>query len=193
MIDKHTFRQHCLVYRKQLSPTSYDKYSQKIIEKLNREVTLTDYSIIHCYAAITKNREVNTHPLLKTLIEEEISVVLPVSDFENTEMKNILIRGLKGLKENRWGILEPTSGSEIDDKQIELAIIPMVGGDPGCNRIGYGKGFYDRFLANVDAPKIGLCYQRCIAPEPVETGEHDIPLDMIITEKKTYKRSQSIH
>jgi len=193
VIDKDTFRQQCLAYRKKLDNTSYFNYSKKIIETLNREVNLSDFDTIHCYAAITKNKEVNTHPLLKTLLEQGINVVLPVSDFENIEMKNILIRDLKNVKENKWGILEPTSGPEIDNKQIELAIVPMVGGDPKCNRIGYGKGFYDRFLANVDAPKIGLCYQRCVAAEPVETNKHDIPLDMVITEKEHYLRTSSVH
>lgn len=193
MIDKHKFRQHCLAYREQLSSVRYDELSKIIIENLCSKVNLLDYSTIHCYAAITKNREINTLPLLKILVEKEARIVLPVSDFEHIEMQNIPIHDMKDLKENRWGILEPISGPEIKNEEIELAIIPMVGGDPRCNRIGYGKGFYDRFLANVDALKIGLCYQQCIAPEPVKTSDHDIPLDMIITEKKTYERSQSIH
>lgn len=193
MVDKKKFRKQCLRYRQQLTSEKYQKHSGQIIANLLKEVNLDKYDTIHCYAAITKNREVNTFPLLKNLIDDGKRVVLPVSDFEHVEMNNILLHSVNELQENNWGIPEPKSGPEVEDSTIDLAIIPMVGADKNCNRIGYGRGFYDRFLKNFNAPKVGLCYRQCVISEVLNTNYHDVPLDMVVTEKSTIIRSSGRH
>jgi 5-formyltetrahydrofolate cyclo-ligase len=92
------------------------------------------------------------------------------------------------LSQNKWGIQEPLPFNEIEIQQMEVILVPLLGMDLKGNRIGYGKGFYDRYLAN--SPKtqlrVGISYF-----EPIEriqdTHEFDVPLTHCITPWKTYE------
>jgi 5-formyltetrahydrofolate cyclo-ligase len=89
---------------------------------------------------------------------------------------------------NEWGITEPKQGQSIAPQEIDLVFVPMLVCDQQGNRVGYGKGFYDRFLAQCreDVVKIGFSYF-----EPVEritdTADFDVPLTYCITPSATYE------
>ncbi|HKK44144.1 MAG TPA: 5-formyltetrahydrofolate cyclo-ligase, partial [Balneolaceae bacterium] len=78
---------------------------------------------------------------------------------------------------------EPNGGEQVSPKELDLVVIPMVGGDEQRNRIGYGEGFYDRFLSLVSCPKIGLTFEQNIV-ERIPVEDFDITLDKIITEQR---------
>ena len=91
------------------------------------------------------------------------------------------------MRENRWGIPEPAAGREIAPETIDLVLIPLLAFDRKGHRVGYGKGYYDRFLKRCrgDCMKLGLSFF-----EPVDSiydaGEHDVPLDLCVTPHRTY-------
>lgn len=86
-------------------------------------------------------------------------------------------------------IEEPTGTDTTDVSQIELIIIPAVAYDRHCSRLGRGKGFYDRLLQESKARKIGMAYDfQLLLDEDIPVEEHDIPVDMVITELRIVKK-----
>ena len=109
------------------------------------------------------------------------------SDFETRTMSHILLQDNTLLKPNSWNIPEPENGISISDEQIEVVFIPLVTFDEKGNRIGYGKGFYDRFLKNCskDTIKIGLSFFEA-ENFIIENTSHDVALDYCITPNQVY-------
>ena len=85
------------------------------------------------------------------------------------------------LKVVEFGLKEPVNAVKADVLP-DIAVVPMVAFDDNKNRLGHGKGYYDKYLANKDIYKIGVCFSRYGIPA-LECDEHDVPMDIIITEK----------
>lgn len=185
--QKEKLRQYLLEQRKKISEGTFKKGSAEIIQKLKRQSEFNRANVIHCYVSINKRREVDTHSLIKEMLSSEKRVVVPVTHFQEGTLTHVELNSYDELEANKWGVFEPTNGKEISPEQLELVIVPMVGGDTKCNRIGYGEGFYDRFLKQVHCPKIGLIFD-CNVVEQVPVENFDIPLDKIITENQVIIR-----
>ena len=114
--------------------------------------------------------------------------VLPRVDMLSNEMSGIIINGRTELVMNKWGIPEPSEGNEADPESIDLVLIPLLAFDLSGHRVGYGKGFYDRFLRNCrpDCIKAGLSFFG-----PVESIDDlnvfDRKMDLCITPERVYE------
>ena len=86
-----------------------------------------------------------------------------------------------------FNVPEPKDKAPFDKEKIDLVIVPGVVFDHQCNRAGYGKGYYDRFLKDMKAFKIGVCHSFQIVDE-IESEAHDIKMDMIVTERDVWTR-----
>lgn len=131
--------------------------------------------------------EVNTELLLSTLSNRRGGckrIILPVVEGEYLILKEYIPEEMGNGYRN---ISEPTGNVQIDPSEIELAIIPGMAFDRCCNRMGRGKGFYDRLIPYLNCPKIGLGFDFQIV-EQIPCEEFDKPLDMVITETERYKR-----
>jgi len=106
-----------------------------------------------------------------------------------SELEFRVIDDPAALKPGMLGIMEPT-GELIAKEHIQVLLIPLVAFDQNLNRLGYGKGYYDRYLAGFHGLKIGLAYQ-LQSVESIRTDEHDIALDYIITENSLIQANQS--
>lgn len=185
--QKEKLRKELLNSRKAVSQEEFESNSEEIINRLQQEPQFLEAETIHCYVSMNGRREVDTHGLIKEQLSKDKEIVVPVTNFNDGTLTNISIPAFNALNENKWGVLEPEEGEHIATDEIELVIVPMVGGDEQCNRIGYGKGFYDRFLKEVSCPTIGLLFeQNIISKVPIE--DFDIPLDKIITEQRIISR-----
>ncbi len=126
---------------------------------------------------ISTKSEVHTHDLIKTLLEKkEKKVSVPVYS------ANVLseISSWSELSEGAFGILEPKNLSVVND--ADLIIVPGVAFDRQCNRLGHGKGFYDKLLKNYKGKSIALAYEQQIV-DKIPTEDHDVKVNKIITEK----------
>ena len=103
-------------------------------------------------------------------------------------MEHYLLTDTLKIKENKWGIPEPVSGIKIPEKDLEVIFVPLLVFDQKGHRIGYGKGFYDRFLAKCpeNSIKIGVSFLKQ-SSESIEVLPTDVPLDYCITPDKVYK------
>ena len=100
----------------------------------------------HLFLSITKQKEVNTEYLLHILQGKDKNVIISKSNFEDLTMSNFLLTENTKIVINNYGIPEPEKGIPIDANTIEVVFVPLLAFDEEGNRVGYGKGFYDRFL-----------------------------------------------
>lgn len=131
----------------------------------------------------SKEKEVNTKPLIQALFERKNPVVVPIIQKEDVSLRLSYLRDFSALVPSTFGVPEPI-GSEIaaDAKDIDIIILPMLGFDRSGGRIGYGAGYYDRFLAkNPGLKKIGIAFA-CQEIGDLPVDENDVRMDLTITE-----------
>lgn len=182
-VDKEELRSHFLKKRNALSGTIANEKSQRIINRVLKTKEFQLANIIHSYASIQKKREVDTIRFLETCLQMNKQVVVPKMK-EGGRLNHFAIDSLDDLSENSLGIPEPVNGREIPVGDLDLVIVPMVAGDRSKNRIGYGAGYYDRFLQSCSAPKIGLLFDCQLYDNTLPVENFDIPLDILITESE---------
>ena len=158
-MTKAEIRQHYLNKRKQLSPQEME-YKQQGLMKYFALFDLSPYAVVHLFLPIQKQREPNTEPMMENLFSLGKTVVLSQSDFGTKQMTHWAVSPDSLWQTNRYGIPEPTKGTPVPPSAIDLVFVPLLGYDAKGQRVGYGQGFYDRFLS-VCAPHtvfVGLSY-----------------------------------
>nr|WP_320160503.1 5-formyltetrahydrofolate cyclo-ligase [uncultured Methanoregula sp.] len=134
-------------------------------------------------AYTSKEKEVNTEPLIRALFMRGNPVVVPIIVKEDVSLRLSYIRDFSALVPSTFGVPEPI-GSEIPAaaEDLDMIILPMLGFDRAGGRIGYGAGYYDRFLSkNPELRKIGIAFA-CQEVETLPQEENDIRMDVIVTE-----------
>tara|TARA_R100000789_G_C2960859_1_gene137888 strand:- start:145 stop:714 length:570 start_codon:yes stop_codon:yes gene_type:complete len=185
-MNKQEFRKKYKQLRTALNDSEIEKLSLEIANK-TLELPIWDLSFYHVFLSITEQKEVNTEYLLHILQGKDKEVVIPKAEVKTGNLQHFLLTDKTRIKKNRWNIPEPQEGIEISTEKIEVVFIPLLAFDNSGHRIGYGKGFYDRFLAKCrpDVLKIGLSFFD--AEENFkETFSSDIPLNYCVTPKKIY-------
>lgn len=129
--------------------------------------------------------EVQTKEMIAEALALGKTIAAPQSDFEKQKMKAIQINSLGCLEEKKFGLLEPRGGSEIPGEEFDLVILPGIAFDEQCKRLGYGKGFFDKFLRGTrkNAAKIGLAFE-CNIEKSIPSMSHDAKMNKIITEQR---------
>ena len=128
--------------------------------------------------------EVDTKPLLAAALNDGKRVVFP--RVEGKQLVLHQITSIMNFTRGAYSILEPKKSTPIvDPKSVDLFIVPGVMFDHNGNRRGHGVGYYDRLLAGIDAPKIGLAYEIQVVAE-LRPKSYDVPMTMVITEKRVY-------
>ena len=180
---KKKLRSEYLKKRTQVSKRHKNKWDLSIFNRLITLKSYIDAKTVHVYISNSEKNEVDTFQLIHHAHLNEKKVVVPKVVGDGL-LKHFEIKSTEDLKSNRWGIPEPRDGEEVKVRDLDLIIVPMVSGDRNRNRLGYGKGFYDRFLAESNAFKIGLLYELQLHPEDLPSETFDIPLDLLLTESE---------
>ncbi len=175
LTDKKELRRKYKKLRNALSKEERSECSRIICEKLT---SLIEGKRFLSYAPISSEVDVSSvnqryHAAYPHLLKDhKMEALLPQED-------TFVI--------NDFGIAEPDPGQSkvIDPKDLEVIIVPLLAFDEKKQRLGYGGGYYDRYLKNTDAIKIGVAYEIQKTEEHFKE-EHDVPMDMIITEKSIY-------
>ena len=169
--------------RKALSAVEVENLQENIYQQIF-EFDFSKIKTVHIFLSIERLLEVNTNPIIDFLLLKNKTIVVSVSDFSRNTLTNFLFDRKTKLKVSSFGIPEPINGIEIDPKKIDLVFVPLLISDEKKYRVGYGKGFYDRFLAECksDVKTIGLnFFQPIDAIEDI--NEFDIPLHQVIYPK----------
>ncbi|WFN37737.1 5-formyltetrahydrofolate cyclo-ligase [Methanomicrobium antiquum] len=131
----------------------------------------------------SKDIEVDTKPLLKMLLENNNPLVVPIIVKEDVSLRLSYVKDLADLVPSTFGVPEPI-GNEIPvpDGAVDIVILPMLAFDKKGGRLGYGSGYYDRFLEKYpDVIKIALAFA-CQEADEVPLEDNDVPMDFVITE-----------
>jgi 5-formyltetrahydrofolate cyclo-ligase len=154
-----------------------------------QQIALDGITNVLTYWPMANQAEPNTHLFngyLRHMIPQ-LQLAYPVVH-NHEKMQAILVDEDTVYQTNQWGITEPTSGASLDLSEIDLVLVPLLVFDESGYRVGYGKGFYDRFLEHKEAYTqiIGFSY---FDPVPLisDTHEFDIPLHIGITPKRVYE------
>jgi 5-formyltetrahydrofolate cyclo-ligase len=177
-------------YKKLRRMLSEDEREDRSVAIANNVLSLPiwEKENFHVFLPIEVQNEVNTQNILHLLAGKDKKVIVSKSDFATCEMQHFLLTDETVIRINRFGIPEPERGVEIQVSAIDVVFVPLLAFDLKGQRIGYGKGFYDRFLAgcNPDVIKIGLSFFEA------ETSFNDIHvadvlLNFCVTPKKIYR------
>jgi len=172
--------------RKALAKNDIEDYSLAISNQL-LTLPIWEHSFYHIFLAIEEQKEVNTEYILNILSGKDKNILLSKSDFKTGDMTHFLLTDSTPIKKNEYNIPEPVDGIEISNDKIDVVFIPLLAFDKKGNRVGYGKGFYDRFLVKCkpNTIKIGLSVFEA-ENEITEVFESDIKLNYCVTPKQTY-------
>ena len=147
-----------------------------IYNKVINDNDINKYDLILIY--VSYNYEVDTIRLINYYLDKK-KVAVPRID--NGIMNFYYIDSLDELRKGYFDILEPVSNNIVNDYSNSVCITPGICFDKLGYRVGYGKGFYDRFFSKHNVYKVGLCYKECMANK-IDTGEYDIAVDKVISD-----------
>ena len=143
---------------------------------------------IHIYLPIRSKNEIDTWPIIRRLWALGINTLVPVIDPETDTLKSYHLTPETRLIENVWQIPEPVNTTIVDHHVIDLVVLPLLSFNDQGFRVGYGKGYYDKFLASFqhECLKVGLSYFGPVT-EITDLHDADIPMDYCITPEKVVK------
>ncbi|GGD78467.1 5-formyltetrahydrofolate cyclo-ligase [Maribacter cobaltidurans] len=184
MMLKKDLRQKYLTLRNQLSSSQIADKSLAISNK-TLELPIWSKDYYHIFLPILSKQEIDTINLLSILQGKDKNIVVP--KVENDSLEHYLLTDNTKFKNSAWGVPEPVNGIQIEPNNIDVIFIPLLAFDENGNRVGYGKGFYDKFIAccKPEVLKVGLSFfeaeKRISGVLPT-----DIPLDYCVTPEKIY-------
>ncbi|PXY44622.1 5-formyltetrahydrofolate cyclo-ligase [Flavobacterium hydrophilum] len=184
---KKELRLHYKNLRKNLSETAIEGKSLEITNQLIN-LPIWNKAYYHVFLPIEEQKEVNTEYILHLLSGKDKEIVVSKSDFETRMMSHFLLTDNTKIKKNEYNIPEPVNGLPVPSQTIEVVFVPLLAFDIFGNRIGYGKGFYDKFLAECkpETIKIGLSFFEAV-DRIDDVFESDIKLDYCVTPEKVYR------
>ena len=133
--------------------------------------------------------EIDTESIINSALSSGKTVAVPYCKNKFGEMEFYLINSLDELKTGTFGVREPDIeiNKKLEDFEKSIIIVPGLSFDRDGNRIGYGGGYYDRFLANYSGVSIGLCYGEMMF-DSIPTDKYDIPVDIVVTDSEVFTR-----
>ncbi len=188
-MTKKEIRKQALQRRNDLSEAEGAALSEKLLEQL-KTLDFSNIKAIHFFLPIVAKKEPDTFLMIDWLQEAhpEIEIIVSKADFETSVMNHYTFAGKEDLINNHYHIPEPQK-AKATTTEPDMVIVPLLAFDNKGFRVGYGKGFYDRFLQNLKTLKVGLCFFDAEVHID-DVNEYDIRLDQCITPNKiiTFKK-----
>jgi 5-formyltetrahydrofolate cyclo-ligase len=184
-MKKSALRKQANLLRAQLDAEAIQSLSNQLLTQFSR-LNFNGVKVLHIFLPIQEKNEPDTFLLIEWLRahHSDIKIIVPKSDFSTFLMTHHVLGDHKELQKNAFNILEPQQGEEHKG-DIDMVILPLLAFDSRGYRAGYGKGFYDRFLQDMDTLKVGLSLFD-VSENIEDVNEHDLKLDLCITPGKLY-------
>lgn len=175
-MDKQALRSQIRAQKRAMTPQQIEAASQRLGELFAASKLYQQAKTIYGY--LPYNQEVRTVPMLQRALDDGKRVAVPKC--YGDEMRFIYLEDLSAVEKGYCGIPEPIADEPIADDPTALVLMPGLAFDPQGHRIGYGGGFYDKFLAAEPGhPTLALCYDFQML-DYLETEEFDIPVDCVL-------------
>lgn len=185
-MNKTELRQKYKALRNSLSENEIEEMSLAVANKI-LTLPIWEKTYFHIFLPITEHHEVNTEFILHLLSGKDKEIIISKSDFDTKKMTHFLLTDNTKIKKNKYNIPEPVDGIIVQSNKIDVVFVPLLTFDKKGHRVGYGKGFYDKFLSECkpDVIKIGLSF---FEPEELITDvfEGDVKLDYCVTPNEVH-------
>jgi 5-formyltetrahydrofolate cyclo-ligase len=177
---KRALRREARARRDTLPPEERERLSEAVARNLLELPAVADASTVMAFSSF--GSEVETGPIIERLARDGRRVALP--RVEGRSIVPVAYRSGDPVKPSLFGALEPATGDPVRPEEIDVVIVPGLAFDRRGQRVGYGRGFYDRFLGRLrpDALKVGICFTAQVVDE-VPHGRGDRPVDVVVTEE----------
>ena len=183
--DKTFLRSHYKKKRLSLTKQEVDHLSQRVCKQLD-QLNIWKFKHYHIFISISKYNEVDTSSIINKLKSKQKIIIVP--KISNNELVHVAINDETEFSLNKYGIEEPSNGNHFIIENLDLIFIPLLAFDLEGHRVGYGKGYYDKFLklTNNSSLKIGLSFF-----DPInkiqDIDDNDVKLDYCITPTQVHK------
>ena len=175
-MDKTALRKEIRDKKRAMTPEQIEKASQCLAQQFFATSYYQQAKTLYGY--LPYNQEVRTEPILLQALKDGKKVAVPKVYGET--MRFIYLEDLSGVEKGYAGIPEPIADEPVARDETALVLMPGLAFDPEGHRIGYGGGFYDKFLsAEPEHPTVALCYAFQMLPK-LETEEFDVPVDLVL-------------
>lgn len=189
-MTKQELRKIHLQKRLALTEATYLQLNHQLCENFFAGVDLSFVKVLHTFLPLEKNREPDTWAIIHRIRREfpHIRLSLPRVNNQTGELENFFFEGLHQLEKNLWGIPEPKQGVPTESEKIDMVLVPLLAFDLQGHRVGYGKGFYDKFLSTCrpSCQRVGLSLS-----EPVEriddANSYDVALHYCVTPREVLR------
>jgi 5-formyltetrahydrofolate cyclo-ligase len=189
-MNKTDLRKIYLEKRKNLSPAQRAEKSTFVAERFFERFDLTEIKFLHCFVPIEKFGEIDTSLIFDRMRREfpRVATLAPRADFTSGEMESVRLDSMSALVRSKFGIDEPANDAAFEPESIDVVLTPLLCFDNRGFRVGYGKGFYDKFLrkCRADCLKIGLSFFEPIE-KVIDTNDFDVKLDFCVTPENVYE------
>lgn len=170
--------------RQDLTENQINKLQQNIYQQIYN-LDISDVKTVHLFLSLSKFKEIDTQPIIDFFRSKKINIAASKCNFKNNTLSHFYLEENTVLELNKFSVPEPINATQIDEKELDIIFVPLLISDQKNYRVGYGKGFYDRFLSNCkkEAKFIGLNFFKPIH-KIEDINKFDIPLDKIIYPKE---------
>ncbi len=168
--------------RTSMTPQEKRQKDDRIFQQIISSRYFQQAQTIFCF--VSTKIEIDTHRLIVYALRHGKQVAVPKCLNDKGIMQFFYICSMQDLEIGKFSLLEPNPSicKKVSDYQNSICIVPGFSFDPHGFRLGYGKGYYDRFLSKYPFTKIGICYNNCVAPK-LPHGRYDVPVNYLFTEK----------
>ncbi|MCB9187849.1 MAG: 5-formyltetrahydrofolate cyclo-ligase [Flavobacteriales bacterium] len=174
--EKEELRSRMLALRKQLNPKEKRRLDHDICERLKRIIIRKDAQVVHAYLPI--KGEVDITPFINWLLKKGVQVICP-KVLPKRQLENLVFTGFDNIEVGEFQTIHP-SGNHLYDGPIDVIVMPGLAFDKELNRLGYGGGYYDRFLLkHLDSLKVAVQYGFQVH-ETIPIEDHDVKVDTLL-------------
>lgn len=188
-MTKQELRKIYFQKRLALAADEYRSLSERLCTVLIENINLSTIHVLHTFIPIEKNKEPDTWLIIDRVNKEfpHIKISIPKINDQTALLDNFFYEGADQLEKNTWGILEPKQGKPTPLEKIDVVLVPLLAADEQGHRVGYGRGFYDKFLNQCPASvkKVGLSFFPPVKSIS-DVNTHDHELTHLVTAEKFY-------
>ncbi len=193
ILDKKSIRRKMLIERRDMTREDINDLSSIIINKLKKLPIYKSSRSVMLYLSF--ENEIDSSEIIKDCLKDGKRVIVPFCDNSDMSITPTEIKDMStDLYTSKMGYIQPKkeSLSPVDISEIDLIILPGIAFDRKGYRVGFGAGYYDRFLGqvNFEIPTVGLAYDFQIIDSFIQMEDYDIPIDYVMTEERIIVRTE---
>lgn len=180
-MNKGELRAQFQALRNRIPAKLHKEYSQSIARKVLQLVEETGAKTVFAYLSFAG--EVETHALIQELLSGGVKVAVPRCHKDTHTMDAVVIESMEDLQTGAYGILEPKAGEILPPDCFDMILVPALAFDQEGFRLGWGAGYYDRYIRGYQGLTVGLSFSVC-QTEKLPRDSHDIPVKLVLNECK---------